>query len=43
MFFMHKPSNELKNMSMVINPEPYIERALRLTGEKEDTKAILIT
>lgn len=43
MFFMHKPSNELKTMSMLINPEPYIERALRLTAEKEDTKAKLIT
>lgn len=39
LFFMHKPDNKLKTMSMLINPEPYIRRALRLTAEKENIRS----
>jgi len=36
----HKHScNKLKAMSMLINPEPYIKRALRLAAEKKNIKS----
>jgi len=37
-----KPSNELKQLSMFINPRPYLIRASRLSALKGDTRAILL-
>jgi hypothetical protein len=42
LFFMHKPDNKLKVMSMLINPEPYIKRALRLAAEKKNIRSQII-
>ena len=39
LFFMFKPSNELKTLSMLIDSKPYKERALRLTAAKNDVRA----
>lgn len=40
--FMFKPDNKLKEMSMLINPEPYILRALRITANKQDVRSTII-
>lgn len=37
-----KPSNELKQLSMFLNPEPYLRRAVRISSLKGDTRAILL-
>lgn len=39
MFYMCAPSTQLKNMSMLIHPKPYIERALKLTAVRKTTRA----
>lgn len=38
LFSMFKPSNKLKSMSMLIDPKPYIKRALRLKNFKYDVR-----
>lgn len=40
--FMIKPDNKLRDMSMLINPEPYIRRAQRLTAIKQNVRAKII-
>ena len=42
LLFMIKPDNKLRDMSMLINPEPYIRRALRLTAIKKNVRAKII-
>jgi retron-type reverse transcriptase len=37
-----KPSNELKQLSMFLNPEPYLKRAVRISSLKGDARAILL-
>jgi len=37
-----KPSTELKQLSMFVNPKPYLIRASRLSALKGDTRAILL-
>jgi hypothetical protein len=38
-FYMFKPSNKLKTLSMLIDAKPYKERALRLIAAKNDVRA----
>jgi hypothetical protein len=37
--FMIKPDNGLRELSMLINPKPYINRALRITALKQDSRS----
>lgn len=37
-----KPSNDLKQLSMFLNPKLYLERAVRISSLKGDTRAILL-
>jgi len=37
-----KPTNEMKHSSMLVNPNPYLKRAIYLSKNKGDIRAILI-